>query len=288
MKGFITNMVDTIALGKEAWPIKMYIYDDETNEQIGVYKAQKLNGHYLTILPEGSKYCVYIESALFKPYTEVVDVLGKSSYVEIIEKDFTLEPDSEAIARYKFKKQIKPEIPKPIVAKKDPKQDEANLALMNEIRKLEAEVERLRTMKALGYRTDLFDENVVSTLKVGDKMVLSDVFFFDFDISVLSQDYYDALERLYKFLNKNQNISVELSGHTDARGTIEYNIRLSNQRAQGVYDYLVKKGIKAKRLVPKGYGKSTPIAANENPDGSDNPEGRRLNRRLEVKIIGIK
>lgn len=291
MMGFITNMVDTLAMGRNAWPVKMYITDDETNELIGIYRAQKLNGHYVSALPAGRNYCVYIESDLYKPYAEVVEVLGKSSYVEIIEKDFTLEPDSEAIARYRFRKELK-STPSNIIQpdKKEivsEKENVENVALMNEIRKLEEEVERLRKMKEMGYITDMFSDEAVKRLKVGDKMILSDVFFFDFDIDKLSQDYYDALERLYNFLLKNPNISVELSGHTDARGSIEYNINLSNRRARGVYDYLIKKGIKAKRLVPKGYGKSMPIAANENPDGSDNPEGRRLNRRLEVKITAI-
>jgi outer membrane protein OmpA-like peptidoglycan-associated protein len=292
MAGYITNMVDTIKAGKPAIPINMYITDDETNELVGIFKANKLTGHYISVLPAGHSYCVYIESELYKPYAEVIDAFDKSSYIPIIEdKDFTLEPDSEAIARRKFAVQLASgKSESTVIAKtemKDMAKEQSELALMEDIRKLEAEVERLKKMKELGYRTDLLDVNVAD-LKVGDKMVLSDVFFFDFDISELGKDYYDALERLYNFLVNNPSVTIELSGHTDARGSIEYNLKLSKARAQGVFDYLVKKGIKSKRLVPKGYGKSQPIAANENPDGSDNPEGRRMNRRLEIKILSIK
>ncbi|MBU1721068.1 MAG: OmpA family protein, partial [Bacteroidetes bacterium] len=51
--------------------------------------------------------------------------------------------------------------------------------------------------------------------------------------------------------------------------------------------YLIEKGIHPDRLVAKGYGESQPVAPNENPDGSDNPEGRQMNRRTEFRIIGV-
>jgi len=61
---------------------------------------------------------------------------------------------------------------------------------------------------------------------------------------------------------------------------------LSHKRAQSVVRYLVLIGINEKRLRYKGYGETMPIAINENPDGSDNPEGRALNRRTDFQIIG--
>ena len=292
MVGNITNMVDTIKAGLPSIPVTMYVSDDETDELVGIFKANKLTGHYVSVLPAGKTYCVYIESELYKPYSEVIDAFEKSSFIPIIEdKDFTLEPDSEAIARRRVKFQLanteNQNSGVPNEGPKEPEKVKEELAIMDEIRKLEAEVERLRRMKELGYRTDLFEANVAE-LKVGDKMVLSDVFFFDFDNSELGKDYYNALERLNVFLINNPYIKIELSGHTDSRGSIEYNLKLSKARAQGVVDYLVKKGIKSKRLVPMGYGKSRPIASNENADGSDNPEGRRMNRRLEIKILSLK
>ena len=74
-------------------------------------------------------------------------------------------------------------------------------------------------------------------------------------------------------------MTIELSSHTDGKGTDEYNIRLSQARAQSVVDYLKGKGIPESLLIPKGYGKSKPIATNETE------EGRQMNRRTEFKII---
>ena len=88
-------------------------------------------------------------------------------------------------------------------------------------------------------------------------------------------------------LNDNPEISIELSSHTDSIGSDDYNIRLSQRRAQSAVDYIVNTGIERNRLVAKGYGESRPIARNTNPDGTDNPEGRQKNRRTEFKIISI-
>ena len=79
---------------------------------------------------------------------------------------------------------------------------------------------------------------------------------------------------------------IELSSHTDSKGSDSYNMTLSRNRAKGVVEYLITKGISTKRLVAKGYGETQPVAPNENPDGSDNPEGRAKNRRTEFKELG--
>jgi outer membrane protein OmpA-like peptidoglycan-associated protein len=91
---------------------------------------------------------------------------------------------------------------------------------------------------------------------------------------------------VYDVLQKFPDLIIEISSHTDIKGTDEYNITLSQNRAQSVVDYLISKGIDKKRLIAKGYGKTQFIAPNFNPDGSDNPEGRQKNRRTEFKITG--
>jgi outer membrane protein OmpA-like peptidoglycan-associated protein len=73
---------------------------------------------------------------------------------------------------------------------------------------------------------------------------------------------------------------VEIAGHTDAIGTKAYNQYLSLKRAQAVKNYLTKKGIDARRVKPVGYGKSKPLASNDDEDG-----GRELNRRVEFKVL---
>ncbi|MBN1116459.1 MAG: OmpA family protein [Bacteroidales bacterium] len=82
------------------------------------------------------------------------------------------------------------------------------------------------------------------------------------------------------------NAIIEIGSHTDSTGTDEYNIRLSQRRSESVVNYLAGKGVSVDRLVAKGYGESRPIAPNTNPDGSDNPVNRQLNRRTELKVVG--
>jgi outer membrane protein OmpA-like peptidoglycan-associated protein len=88
------------------------------------------------------------------------------------------------------------------------------------------------------------------------------------------------------FLINNPAYGLEINGHTDSKGTDEYNDKLSMERAQEVANYLItKKGIAKERLVVKGIGEKQPIAPNEFPDGRDNEEGRAANRRVEFKLF---
>jgi len=122
-------------------------------------------------------------------------------------------------------------------------------------------------------------------LELNKSIVLKDV-YYDFDKSTLREESNRTLAMLVEILSDNPSIIVELSSHTDSKGDDSYNRRLSQRRAESVVKYLRKHGIPKDRLVAKGYGESTPIADNTNPDGSDNPEGRQMNRRTEIKVIG--
>jgi flagellar motor protein MotB len=86
-------------------------------------------------------------------------------------------------------------------------------------------------------------------------------------------------------MQKNSGLMVEIVGHTDALGSDKFNQKLSENRAKAAIDYLVTQGIDPARFVAKGMGKREFIAINKNPDGSDNPEGRQLNRRVEIKLL---
>ncbi|MCD9029703.1 OmpA family protein [Luteimonas sp. BDR2-5] len=108
---------------------------------------------------------------------------------------------------------------------------------------------------------------------------------FDFDRSTLRPDAVAILNEAVEILRRYPELRVEVAGHTDSKGTEQYNQALSERRAKAVYDYLTSNGIDASRLVgPVGYGESRPIAPNTNADGSDNPEGRARNRRTELNV----
>ncbi len=109
--------------------------------------------------------------------------------------------------------------------------------------------------------------------------------YYEYDKYELLPSSYPSLDRLAQNLISNPNVVIELAGHTDGNGTDEYNNKLSQQRARSCVDYLIGKGVSSKQLLPKGYGKTVPLAPNTNPDGSDNPEGRAKNRRTEFKVL---
>jgi outer membrane protein OmpA-like peptidoglycan-associated protein/tetratricopeptide (TPR) repeat protein len=104
--------------------------------------------------------------------------------------------------------------------------------------------------------------------------------YFDFDKATFRTESYTELNKLERMMAENPNIKVEIAGHTDNIGTAAYNMQLSQRRAEAVKDYLVKKGIDPRRITAKGYGKTRPLASND-----DEKEGRELNRRVEFRVI---
>ncbi len=100
--------------------------------------------------------------------------------------------------------------------------------------------------------------NVNFTLSSISKPILIENIFYDFDRATLRPESESSLDELVKLLNDNPNVSIELSAHTDSKGSEEYNLRLSDRRARSVVDYLIQSGIDPARLQPKGYGESTP------------------------------
>jgi len=77
----------------------------------------------------------------------------------------------------------------------------------------------------------------------------------------------------------NENITIQVNGHTDSVGTYQYNIELSEKRAKSVVEYLENKGIEKKRMTYKGYGYTKPIAENQTQ------EGKKINRSTEILIL---
>lgn len=108
---------------------------------------------------------------------------------------------------------------------------------------------------------------------------------FDFDKSVIKPEYIKVLKECIDYLNAHDDVFLTIEGHTDAKGTDEYNQRLSERRAQAVYRYFINAGIPGRRLMMLGYSEFRPIAPNQTPDGADNPEGRAQNRRVQFQIV---
>jgi outer membrane protein OmpA-like peptidoglycan-associated protein len=108
---------------------------------------------------------------------------------------------------------------------------------------------------------------------------------FDFDKADIRSDAGATLEKLARLIKQSGVGAIQVNGHTDSIGVDAYNMALSERRAGSVARWLTTNaGIDAGRLKTKGFGKTRPVEANRSPDGSDNPEGRQKNRRVEVII----
>ncbi len=116
-------------------------------------------------------------------------------------------------------------------------------------------------------------------LAVGLSTVLRNI-YFNFDKATFADVSYLELNKLEKLLSNSPRMKVEIGGHTDRIGKIIYNKNLSQRRADAVVRWLKKKGIDPRRLSAVGYGKSKPLASND-----DESEGRELNRRVEFKVL---
>ena len=117
----------------------------------------------------------------------------------------------------------------------------------------------------------------------GTVITLEDSVLFDFGSSELRGQASTTLTNLATVIKDSKAPKVQVQGHTDSVSDDAFNQKLSEQRAQAVSNALKSDGVAAD-LEAVGYGETKPVAPNENPDGSDNPAGRRLNRRVEVFV----
>lgn len=123
-------------------------------------------------------------------------------------------------------------------------------------------------------------------LTANTKFVIEDL-HYGFASDTVVKESKPSLDLLLNFMKKFKYVTVEIGGHTDSVGTNKDNLDLSRRRAIYVAKYLVVHGISKRRVRPKGYGEEQPIAPNSKPDGTDNPKGRALNRRTEIKILSL-
>lgn len=190
------------------------VTDNETEQVVGVYKANAKSGAFLFILTPGKNYNITYQASGHLFYSENVEIKKATNYYEI-NKAIKLNP-----------------------------------------------------------------------ITVGSKIVLNNI-FFDFDKATLRPLSNVELKNLVTLMRSNPNLKVEISGHTDSKGDNEYNRKLSEERAKAVVNKLVENGISADRFKAKGYGENTPSVSNTKTDGTDDPEGRQLNRRVELTITEI-
>lgn len=115
-------------------------------------------------------------------------------------------------------------------------------------------------------------------IEIGSTVRLNNI-FFDFDKTTLRPESITELNLVLGFLKSNPSVKIEIAGHTDSKGSDEYNAALSDGRAGAVRAYLLENWIEAERVTSNGYGESEPVATNETD------EGRQRNRRVEFTIL---
>ncbi|MEO0185995.1 MAG: OmpA family protein, partial [candidate division WOR-3 bacterium] len=123
----------------------------------------------------------------------------------------------------------------------------------------------------------------IALVKKEFKIVLPEVYFETAKSEIKPESYPvldDAAKTIAKIFSGNATTTIEVQGHTDSRGSDSYNLKLSQDRAGAVKDYLVTNhNLDANRLIPKGYGESKPVAPNTTP------ENMAKNRRVEFVIV---
>ena len=158
-----------------------------------------------------------------------------------------------------------------------------------EINRKTAEAKGFSTAKVLPASEDKIAQIEAQAKKHKYYQVTYDELFlrtvhFESNRSSLDNPAQQLLHEVHTILVRNPNWIVQLSGHSDSKGTSEYNIKLSKNRVRSVKNYLSKYGIQDSRIKTRVFGEAAPIAKNREKTGEDVPSGRQLNRRVCIGI----
>ena len=128
-------------------------------------------------------------------------------------------------------------------------------------------------------RMETPEERAERTVRVTKEINLyAKTILFDVNKSVVKTQAEFILDNIAKIMNENDDFNFIIEGHTDNTGVAEHNLQLSQERADAIKAYLIRKGVKSKRLEAKVYGQTRPIESN------DTERGREINRRVEINV----
>lgn len=284
------------------------VKEDGSRELVGIDSTSKNKKYFFKLNPD-EDYQVEIESPGFISVAETITTKGLDDE-DTLYQAFKVNKDAYLLVG-KVYDEAKPDgyLEEALVQVIDI--TNGNEMMLKEVQMKPGEKEFVvsvpteRDYKLMGRKEGFFaGSNRVSTKNIGNladsirvniglkKMELNkeyklDNILYDFAKATLRPESKLILDSLYTILVENPTMKIELSSHTDAIGSDAANQKLSQARAKSCVDYLISKGIAADRMIPTGYGETKPIAPNTKEDGSDNPEGRALNRRTEFKILKI-
>ncbi|MGB3589572.1 MAG: OmpA family protein, partial [Tunicatimonas sp.] len=116
---------------------------------------------------------------------------------------------------------------------------------------------------------------------VGSVTILKNI-FFDTGKASIKEASISELDRIHELLKANPNLKIQINGHTDDVGELDYNQKLSEQRAQAVANYLLQYGTSESQVEAKGFGETQPLVSNDDEFG-----GREINRRTEIEVLSV-
>jgi outer membrane protein OmpA-like peptidoglycan-associated protein len=289
LSGFITD-------SKTLQPVNAAIYVKNKNK-IDSTRTAFQDGGYGLILSGGGKYEIHIKSTDYEDIHETFTVtVPKGEYEHEVRKDYELE---KAIKPYILSGVVMDEQTKePLEAKLSIEIQDSTFVSFTSNRDGTFEIqipgpdELIIRGKKVNYlnleQKVMISDNQnfrqysttleMSPIEVG-KTVIIDNIYFNFDKTSLKEASFPELDRLNDLMIQNPGIKIEIQGHTDSKGSDDYNLTLSDGRAQSVMQYLLDKGIANDRMKAKGLGETAPISSN------DTEEGRAKNRRVEFTIV---
>jgi outer membrane protein OmpA-like peptidoglycan-associated protein len=254
--------VDTA--GKVVKDIVITVYDESTGEVSGEYRPNKVTGKFLFIMKPGHTYEV------------TYDIQGMLASERIQLDD---------VSKFKELGRLIVDEGDRITIKKDSISDDA---VANAQEEHDADVVHLInidvTSQITESRLSSLQIQVNATLNEGKTLVLKNLEFY-FDRTKVLEKSRPDIELVFSYLSSHPEKKIMIEGHTDSKGSENYNLYLSKARANKIKEILMVMGIAGDQLTTNGYGELRPLLPNKNEDGSDNPENRQHNRRVEFRLI---
>jgi outer membrane protein OmpA-like peptidoglycan-associated protein/tetratricopeptide (TPR) repeat protein len=246
------------------------IYDDITGEEVGIYRPNTTTGRFLFILQPGQSYEIEFDAdgVLAKDNVTVPEEGGVQEITKLVIK----EGDSLFVKAAKVNDQdilslVEEENPDNLIVKDlnvgatKPKVDTVETVIVEPVKDVVENVVKYPNQSSM--LKDLYFKY--------DKVILVDESEIDYD-------------KALSYLESHPDTKVMIEGHTDSHGSSDYNLWLSSARSNKIRNRMYDNGVSWGRMKTRGYGEDKPIAPNKNADGSDNPEGRLLNRRVSFVL----
>jgi outer membrane protein OmpA-like peptidoglycan-associated protein/Tol biopolymer transport system component len=268
--------------------------DAETKE---IYRAEikKIHkGKYRINLPVARKYQFEISSNKYKPESFSLDLSSMVLYKNL-EKDADLVPlkkeyvlnvkDAENKKGISVKVKIKNlDLNEEIEAEATVDREGKYVVNLREGNRYNVEISNTQGYAFVNEKINTDDQKAgemdieIIPIKPGVKLLLKEI-YFEFNSFELYQSSFEEINRVVDLMKQNPSAVIEVAAHTDDKGSDQYNMSLSQKRAQYIVDYMISCKIQPGRLQPKGYGETQPVVSN------DTDEHRLKNRRLELKVL---